>query len=83
MGFVSFLSPKVYNIRDMRQDLNDLKEQWINQQAKRFPKPRKPKPRVEEVTRMQFKYDVPTEWADEFDEYVTDAVQMFIDHKIQ
>lgn len=67
--------------------MDALRAEWIARQSKkrekRFPKPHKPKPREEDFTRVQFKYDMPSEWAEEFDEYITDAVQMFIDYKTQ
>lgn len=68
----------------MKTKLDIIREQWIEEELsrqKRFPKPRKP--RITDTIRMSYHYDVPANWAPEFDEYLRDAVQMFLDNKTQ
>lgn len=64
----------------MIPDLEALKSEWMNRQFKRFPKPRKPKPRNgTDILTMVF--EVKEEHSAELEEYITDAFDLWCDSK--
>lgn len=64
----------------MIPNLDELKQQWIQRQCGRFPKPHKPKPREEELF-LDMSFQVPDKYADELQEYMTDAFLLWQDSK--
>jgi hypothetical protein len=60
----------------MRQNLDTLRSEWIIRQ-KRYPKPRKPKPRTVVIP---YDFEVPSkEFVEEFDFYIKEAYSRWLE----